>query len=156
MNQNSMIVFVCEHGAAKSFIAAAYFNKLAREANLNLRAIARGTHPDAELSSKTMAGLGQDGLTPTELIPTELTWEDIESAERIVSFCDLPEEYHQKAIVEQWDDIPPVNEDYQKARDAIVSRLQKPIETFTCPLSPVIGTHVGPGTLALNYMTGIE
>jgi DegV family protein with EDD domain len=30
-----------------------------------------------------------------------------------------------------------------------------PLETFCCPLSPVIGTHVGPGTLALNYMSGI-
>lgn len=30
-----------------------------------------------------------------------------------------------------------------------------PIETFSCPLSPVIGTHTGPGTVALNYMTGI-
>jgi DegV family protein with EDD domain len=30
-----------------------------------------------------------------------------------------------------------------------------PIETFCCPLSPVIGAHVGPGTVALNYMSGI-
>jgi DegV family protein with EDD domain len=30
-----------------------------------------------------------------------------------------------------------------------------PIETLSCPLSPVIGTHTGPGTVALNYMTGI-
>ncbi len=30
-----------------------------------------------------------------------------------------------------------------------------PIETFFCPLSPVIGTHTGPGTVALNYMSGI-
>lgn len=30
-----------------------------------------------------------------------------------------------------------------------------PIETFCCPLSPVIGTHTGPGTVALNYMVGI-
>ncbi|HSB01378.1 MAG TPA: DegV family protein [Anaerolineales bacterium] len=30
-----------------------------------------------------------------------------------------------------------------------------PIETFCCPLSPVIGTHTGPGTLALNYMSGV-
>jgi DegV family protein with EDD domain len=29
-----------------------------------------------------------------------------------------------------------------------------PIEAFCCPLSPVIGTHVGPGTMALNYMSG--
>jgi DegV family protein with EDD domain len=31
-----------------------------------------------------------------------------------------------------------------------------PIETFCCPLSPVIGAHVGPGTLALNYISGIS
>ncbi len=30
-----------------------------------------------------------------------------------------------------------------------------PIESFHCPLSPVIGCHAGPGTLALSYMTGL-
>jgi DegV family protein with EDD domain len=30
-----------------------------------------------------------------------------------------------------------------------------PIESFHSPLSPVIGTHAGPGTLALAFMTGI-
>ncbi|HEX9384885.1 MAG TPA: DegV family protein [Anaerolineales bacterium] len=30
-----------------------------------------------------------------------------------------------------------------------------PIETLCCPLSPVIGTHVGPGTIALNFMSGV-
>ncbi len=30
-----------------------------------------------------------------------------------------------------------------------------PVETFLCPLSPVIGTHTGPGTVALNYMSEI-
>ena len=30
-----------------------------------------------------------------------------------------------------------------------------PIETLCCPLSPVIGTHAGPGTVALNYMAGV-
>ena len=31
-----------------------------------------------------------------------------------------------------------------------------PIETFCCALSPVIGTHTGLGTVALNYMSGVE
>jgi DegV family protein with EDD domain len=31
-----------------------------------------------------------------------------------------------------------------------------PVETFLCPLSPVIGTHTGPGTVALNYMSGMQ
>ncbi|RPI96416.1 MAG: DegV family EDD domain-containing protein, partial [Chloroflexi bacterium] len=30
-----------------------------------------------------------------------------------------------------------------------------PVETFCSPLSPVIGTHTGPGTVALNYMSGM-
>ena len=125
MHHDPMIVFVCEHGAAKSIIAATYFNKMAREKNLSLTAIARGTHPDAELSPKTVAGLGEDGLTPTESIPTKLSLADVESVQRIVSFCELPEEYYQKAIVEQWDGVPAVSEEYEKARAAIVERLQK-------------------------------
>jgi protein-tyrosine-phosphatase len=32
------IVFVCEHGAAKSLIATAYFNKLASERGMTVRA----------------------------------------------------------------------------------------------------------------------
>jgi fatty acid-binding protein DegV len=29
-----------------------------------------------------------------------------------------------------------------------------PVESFISPLSPVIGAHAGPGTVALAYMTG--
>lgn len=130
MSPNPAIIFVCEHGAAKSIIAAAHFNRLAREENLSLRAIARGIHPDAELSPKAVAGLQEDGLTSTESIPAKLTREDTESAQQIISFCDLPEEYRPKSAVEQWLDIPPVSEDYQKARDAILARLQKLVDTL--------------------------
>jgi DegV family protein with EDD domain len=35
------------------------------------------------------------------------------------------------------------------------SKQLNPVETFCCPLSPVIGTHTGPGTIALNYMYGV-
>ena len=30
-----------------------------------------------------------------------------------------------------------------------------PVESFLSPLSPVIGTHAGPGTVALAFMTGL-
>ena len=39
------VVFVCEHGSAKSVIAAAHFNHLAAEKGLPYRAIARGCAP---------------------------------------------------------------------------------------------------------------
>ena len=124
MTQDRTIIFVCEHGAAKSIIAATYFNKLAEEWNLSTRAIARGTIPEQELSVKTIEGLQQDGLSPTEAVPGKLTLADAKSAERIISFCELPEEYQEKIIIEQWNDIPSVSEDYAKARDAILAKLK--------------------------------
>jgi len=42
----------------------------------------------------------------------------------------------------------------QALLDAAQAELN-PIETFISPLSPVIGTHAGPGTVALNFMYGI-
>ena len=56
------VVFVCEHGAAKSVIATVYFNKLARERGLPYRATFRGTDPQAELSVSALAGLRADGV----------------------------------------------------------------------------------------------
>jgi protein-tyrosine-phosphatase len=131
MTQTPTIIFVCEHGAAKSVVAAAHFNKLAGEMNLNIRAIARGTTPDAELSPKTVEGLKNDGLTPTESAPHKLSLADIESAQRVVAFCNLPEEYQSKAPTEQWNDVPPVSEDYEKARDAIVEKINQLIENIS-------------------------
>ena len=122
-NENPTIIFVCEHGTAKSVIAATYFNKLASEKNLNIRAVSRGTHPDEEFSSKTIAGLREDGLLPTEPTPHKLSLTDVESALSIVSFCELPEEYRNQVPVQRWDDVPPVSESYEKARDAIITRL---------------------------------
>ena len=125
MPQNSVIIFVCEHGAAKSIIAATYFNKLASERNLNTRAIARGTNLDAELSPQTIAGLQQDGLSPAESVPQKLTLAEVESAEQIISFCELPKEFQGKTSIEQWEDIPPVSDNYQTARDAILEKLNQ-------------------------------
>lgn len=125
MNQKFLVIFVCEHGAAKSVLAAAYFNKLAVEANLASRAIARGTNPDSELSPKTLEGLCRDGLSPTETVPQKLTLADLESADLIISFCELPDEFQDKVMLEQWNDIPPVSEDYEKARNQIIAKLNK-------------------------------
>ena len=125
MNQSPVIVFVCQHGAAKSIIAAAYFNLLAEEMGLNLRAIARGTDPDPELSPLTLKGLSEEGLTPTESSPRKLTEAEIESAQKVVAFCELPNEYRQQARVERWDDVPLVSENYEKARDVIIERVRQ-------------------------------
>jgi arsenate reductase len=128
MNPNSTIVFICERGAAKSIVAAAYFNQFANEMGLGFRAIARGTNPDDNLSPQAVKGLSKDGLTPTESVPQKLTEANIQSAQRIVTFGELPIEYHAQAIIERWDDIPPVDEGYEQARDVIVERIRQMLD----------------------------
>lgn len=130
MPQEPTIVFVCEHGAAKSIMAAAYFNRIARDRNLPLRAIARGTQPDLALSAITVAGLQEDGLTPNESIPQKLSLEEMEAAEQIIMFCELPAEFQQKVKIEQWEDVPPVSEDYETARDILVQHLNHLIDNL--------------------------
>ena len=51
--RDKAVVFVCEHGAAKSVVATAYFNKLAAERGLPFRATFRGTN-STELTSLTL------------------------------------------------------------------------------------------------------
>ena len=123
MNSTPVIVFVCEHGAAKSIVAAAYFNRFAQERGLDLQAVARGTNPDHELSPQAIQGLSKDGLTPRESIPQKLTSTDVRFAQQIIAFCDLPIEYQQQALVEPWNDIPPVSDNYEAARDALIRRI---------------------------------
>ena len=125
MNQRQAIVFVCEHGSAKSVVAAAHFNRLAGERGLGLRAVSRGTGPDPEIAPPAEAGLRADGFAAVERLPAKLTQEEAAGAVLVVTFCELPRSYATAAPVERWDGVPPVSEDYAKARDEIVGRIRR-------------------------------
>jgi arsenate reductase (thioredoxin) len=121
--QAPVVIFVCEHGAAKSILSAAIFNKLARERGLNLRAIARGTNPDPEISPKVAAGLMADELTSSEPAPKKISKADLAGARRVITFCALPDDYPGGIKVENWDTVLPAIEDYGKARDKLAERI---------------------------------
>jgi len=121
--QAPVIIFVCEHGAAKSILSAAIFNKLARERGLKLRAIARGTNPDPEISPKVASGLRADELAPSELAPKKVSKADLVSARRVITFCALPDDYPGSIQVENWDAFLPAIEDYGNARDKLAERI---------------------------------
>ena len=124
MTNKSQIVFVCEHGAAKSIVASAWFNKLASESGVAFHSIARGTHPEPELSPIALAGLQTDGLTPGETIPQKLTVSDMDSSQFTITFCSLSDEESHRAVdYEHWDDIPAVSDGYEAARDALLNRI---------------------------------
>src|SRR5205809_7864879 len=85
------IVFVCEHGAAKSVIATAYFNKLAAERGLPYRATFRGTSPQVDLSTRAVAGLRADGIGIPDGKPSAIATDDVARATDIFAIgCALP------------------------------------------------------------------
>ncbi len=119
------ILFVCEHGAARSVIAAAYFNKLAKERGLNYEASFKGTDPQDSLTSGTKHGLMKDGFDVSKMKPALISQRDISNAIIVVTFdCQLPGSPTTKNS-EQWNGIPPISESYKIARDQIIMRVEE-------------------------------
>jgi|SRR5882672_8019347 len=117
------IVFVCEHGAAKSVIATAYFNKLAAERGLPYRATFRGTAPQAELSARTVEALRADGVTVPDGKPTAIADVDVERATHIFAIgCSLPDNARRSGKAADWSDVPE-DRGYPAMRDAIVKHV---------------------------------
>jgi protein-tyrosine-phosphatase len=122
----STVVFVCEHGAAKSVIAAAHFNRLASELKLPYRAVARATNPDDAVAPAVRSGLAAEGLDVGAWKPKAVSEEDITRAARVVSLAtDLPQRTPSvKRKLLEWNDIPSVSQDYTAARAAIVREVE--------------------------------
>jgi len=124
------ILFVCTHGAARSPIAAAYFNKIAKEQNLNYRAIFKGTEPDSVLTNGTKKGLRKDEINIKDWKPKLVSENEINKANRIITFdCELPSNVISTKI-EQWNGTPPISKDYDKARDIIKNKVYQLIESL--------------------------
>jgi arsenate reductase len=122
------VVFVCEHGAAKSVIAAAYFNKIAAERGLPDRAIYRGASPQAELSVSALKGLKEDGLTLPSDKPSPITAADVAAATHVFAIgCTLPAHAASSGNVDSWDDVPE-NQGYAAQRDAIRKHVEHLID----------------------------
>jgi hypothetical protein len=82
------IVFVCEHGAAKSVIATAYFNKLAAERGLRIAL------PTAAPIRGGTVGVGAEGAARDGWrcpVPSAITTGDVTKATHIFAIgCSLP------------------------------------------------------------------
>lgn len=86
VGQERTVLFICAHGATKSPLATAYFNKYAEEKKLPWRAIFRAAHtPNSNLNPRIKNGLIQDGFAIMNWCPKALTEEDVNGAERVVA-----------------------------------------------------------------------
>lgn len=124
------IVFVCEHGAAKSLIASVYFNTLAAERGLAARATFRGVDPQDALSVRAVAGLEADGLVIPDARPSALGAADVAAATHIFAIgCALPQGATHSGKARTWDDVPD-DQGYGPMRDAIVRHVRALIDTL--------------------------
>lgn len=120
------VVFVCEHGSVKSLIAMAWFDRLAAERGLKLRARSRGTTPDASVPPAIVEKLRGDGFDVSAFEPRALSKADLEGAARVVAIgVDVaPVTGGATVAVDRWDAIPPATEGYDQARDALKAEVE--------------------------------
>lgn len=127
-NESREVLFVCTHGAARSPIAAAYFNELANENNLNFHAVFKGTDPDAVLTKETIKGLTNDGFKTDNWKPEKVTLQDVEKAYKVVTFdCSVPSKKSSNFTIE-WNGTPSISKDYNTARDVIKRNVEQLID----------------------------
>jgi protein-tyrosine-phosphatase len=107
-------------------LAAAYFQKLADERAVPLRAVAAGTDPDPALAPAAVELLRADGLPLPEDAPRHVTPADLHAAMRVISLgCDPADLPATPIALERWDDVPPVSVKPAAARDAIHRRVER-------------------------------
>jgi arsenate reductase (thioredoxin) len=121
---DARIMFVCEHGAAKSLIAAAYFNKLAAERGLPDRAMFRGADPQEAISTRAVEGLRADGIAIPDGKPTAIGAADVSKVTHIFAIgCALPKFAADSGKASDWSDVPD-DKGYGPMRDAIVAHVR--------------------------------
>src|SRR5262245_9929035 len=126
---NKTIVFVCLHGVANSQMAAAYFNKIAKERGLPYKAVSRGIDMYWTIPVRIQDGLALDGLAPANA-PNVLTAFEAYHASRVLAFDPIPTELMGDADVTYWSGVPLGIQDYEAARDEIGRRVDALIPTL--------------------------
>jgi protein-tyrosine-phosphatase len=114
------VLFLCPHNAAKSVIAAAYFNQMAELSGLSYVGDSAGTEPSEAVSPVVVRMLHDEGMEVSGFQPRAVTSSELQTAVRVISIGCTREELSPAADrAEYWDDVPPVSENPEGARDAI-------------------------------------
>jgi arsenate reductase len=113
------VLFLCPHGAAKSVMGAAYFQKLAAERGLRVQVDARGTEPDPAVSPAVAQLLRDQGYAVPVETPKAVTATDITAADVVVSLgCKLDGFPASRRAIRHWD-VPGPGENLPASSQAI-------------------------------------
>lgn len=127
--QPPTVLFMCPHGAAKSVLASAYFQRLAKERGLNVRVEAAGTDPDPAVSPAVAAHLTRQGYTVPVAKPRKATTEEVAAADVVISIgCDLAALPAPRGQLQRWDEVPALSDNFSAADEAIRKRVASLVE----------------------------
>jgi protein-tyrosine-phosphatase len=118
------VLFMCPHGAAKSVLASAYFQRLAKERGLNVRVESAGIQPDAEVAPAVAAHLTRNGYPIPVTRPRQVTADDVSAADFVISIgCDLKGLPAPRGALLKWDDVPAPSQNFARADEEIRNRV---------------------------------
>jgi arsenate reductase len=122
------VLFMCPHGAAKSVLASAYFQRLAKERGLNVRVQSAGTEPDAEVAPAVASHLTKNGYSIPVVKPRQVTTDDLATADVVISMgCDLKGLPTPRGTVQTWD-VPGPSENFARADEEIRKRVTELVD----------------------------
>ena len=120
------ILFLCPHNAAKSVLAAAYFNKRVTYLGVEARAFSAGTEPDDAVSAHVATLLDERGYGRSEHKPRRVKRADFEEADQIISIgCDLRDLPETDKKIARWDDVAPPSRNLEGAWQQVRARVDK-------------------------------
>jgi arsenate reductase len=113
------VLFLCPHGAAKSVLGAAYFQRLATERGLRVQVDARGTEPDPAVSPAVAQLLRAQGYAVPIETPQAVTTADTAGADIVISMgCKLDGFPAPRQSLRHWD-VPGPGENLPASSQAI-------------------------------------
>ena len=123
-----VVLFMCPHGAAKSVMASAYFQRLAKERGLNVRVDAAGTDPEPALSKGVVAHLQKNNYAIPIEKPRAATAADMRSADVVISMgCDLSKLPAPKGQLKNWN-VPDFSANFDAAEQAIRDQVTRLVD----------------------------
>jgi alanine dehydrogenase len=119
------VVFVCQHGGAKSLIAAEHFSRVAAQRGLSLRGVSAGVEPYTDVPAPVVAGLLKQGIDVRRYTPQQVTTDTFAAADLVVHFgCDVGALVPNGMTLEDWADVPAVSDGFDEAHEIIVQRVE--------------------------------
>jgi arsenate reductase len=126
------VLFVCLHGAAKSVLAAAELERMAKARRLPIAAESAGTEPDPEIAPPVLAALKAEGVDMAGRKPRLVTREMAAGATRVVALgCGLGAAAPEDGKVEQWEDVPNVSDGLPAARAVIREHIERLLDGWS-------------------------